>query len=90
MKRFLVLSLGVLFTVTIAAYSLDASPKVLKHMKNGKKVHFAMKDGKRVNSCAYCHAGTGIAKKKQGYLKGQPNYKKLGRMAKCAGSGCHK
>ena len=73
-------------SVTVALF---ANPAILNKQVGGKKVHDAMKNGKRVNSCVYCHTTAGIPKQKQGYLKGQPKYATLKTKPQCSGSGCH-
>jgi cytochrome c553 len=82
MKKNVALFVSALFLVSSAVM---ASPKIAN-----MKVHAAKKNGKDVKSCAYCHEGAGIAKKKLGMLKGQPSYAKLGQNKSCAGAGCHK
>jgi hypothetical protein len=82
----LLLALGMAIAVSVA---LMANPQILNKEVNGKKVHFAMKDGKKVNSCNFCHVTAKIEKKKQGFLKGQPQFKTLVNKPLCAGKGCH-
>jgi|GEM_PF-2475698 len=79
-----------LLALTVATTGVLASPKVMKATKGGKKIHFVKRNGKRVNSCNYCHKGTTIKKSKQGFLKGQARYRSLKRIPKCGGSGCHR
>ena len=79
-----------LIALTVATTGVFANPKIMTFSKGGKKVHFVKRNGKRVNTCLYCHKGTGILKKKQGLLKGQPRYRTLARKRQCGGSGCHR
>jgi cytochrome c553 len=88
MKKSLVLLISLAMAACVSV-SLLANPTILNFQVNGKKVHDAMKNGKKVNSCAYCHGTAGIVKKKQGFLKGQPLFATLKGKSFCAGSGCH-
>ncbi len=89
MKKYCTIYAALLFAALLATSGLFASPQIMKTTKNGKKVHFVKRNGKRVQSCIYCHSGTGIKKSKQGFRKGQPRYRSLKRIQKCGGSGCH-
>jgi len=78
-----------LFMAVIVSAVLLANPQVLNKEVDGKKIHFATRDGKKVNACNYCHVTAKIEKKKQGLMKGQPNFKTLINKPLCSGKGCH-
>lgn len=85
-KLAIILAIGMAVAVSV---SLMANPDVIKFESKGKKVHFTTKNGKKVNSCNYCHVDAKIEKKKQGLMKGQPNFASIKARPLCSGSGCH-
>ncbi len=88
MRKWVTFVLALAMAIAVSA-ALLANQQVLNFTSNGKKVHFAMKDGKKVNSCNYCHVTAKIEKKHQGFLKGQPMFKSLATKPFCSGKGCH-
>jgi hypothetical protein len=96
MKKQMVFVISFLIVV-FAMTTVMANTDIMVFKKGDKKVHFAIKDRQKVNSCAFCHNGTGIMKdatkkNSQGFRGKGSNYSKLGKdkkFARCAGSGCH-
>ena len=84
-KIAILLSVVFIFMVSI----LLANVKIMNFMVGGKKVHEAIRNGQKVNSCNYCHVTAKVEKKKQGYLKGQPKFATLKLKPECAGPTCH-
>jgi hypothetical protein len=88
MRKGSAILLSLVMAVIVSAVLL-ANPQIMNKEVDGKKVHFATKDGKKVNACIYCHVNAKIEKKKQGLMKGQPNFKTLSSRPLCSGKGCH-
>ena len=92
MKKLLLGIFILLLSIAFYVNDSSANPQIMNHRKGGKKVHQGKRNGVRINSCNYCHIGTGLKRipgRKQMYRSGQKNYRKLRRIRKCAGSGCH-
>ena len=90
MKKAMVLLSIALLAVAINMRDSGATPQIKELVIKGKKVHDAVKNGVKVNECAYCHSGAGIKMTKgQSFKRGGSDYKKLKTFPKCAFSGCH-
>jgi hypothetical protein len=76
--------------VAFASVTLLANAGIMNFTVNGKKVHDAMKDGKKVNACNYCHGVGQIEKKHQNLMKGQAAFGSLKAKPQCAGPACHR
>jgi hypothetical protein len=83
----IIVSLGI---VAFACVTLLANAGIMNFAVRGKKVHDAMKDGKKVNSCNYCHGIAKIEKMHQNLMKGQAAFGTLKNKPQCAGPVCHR
>jgi hypothetical protein len=88
MRKVGTILLSICFTVAVTV-AVFGNAQILNKEVNGKKVHFATKDGKKVNACIYCHTTAKFEKKKLGFLKGQPKFNTLKTNKLCSGAGCH-
>ena len=89
MKKIAIAFFAVIIAVITAYSSLNANFQIMNMTVDGKKVHAVERDGKKVDSCSYCHTDAGFKQAKNNYLMDQENYYKLAEIPGCAGSGCH-